>query len=98
VLAGHWRRTLGREITTLDDDCVPQVVEEVPVWSDTPRRAAAILAQLPEQYRRILELRFLKSCTVREAAAELGISVGNAKVLQHRALRRAAQLTEEVDR
>jgi RNA polymerase sigma-70 factor (ECF subfamily) len=97
VLAGHWRRTLGREITTLDDDRVPQVVEEVPVWSDTPRRAA-ILAQLPEQYRRILELRFLKSCTVREAAAELGVSVGNAKVLQHRALRRAAQLTEEVDR
>ena len=98
VLAGHWRRTLGREITTLDDDRVPQVVEEVPVFSDTPRRAAAILAQLPEQYRRILELRFLKSCTVREAATELGVSVANAKVLQHRALRRAAQLTEEMDR
>jgi RNA polymerase sigma factor (sigma-70 family) len=97
VLAGHWRRTLGREITTLDDR-VPQIVEDVPVCSDTPRRAAAILAQLPEQYRRILELRFLKSCTVREAATELGVSVANAKVLQHRALRRAAQLTEEVDR
>jgi RNA polymerase sigma-70 factor (ECF subfamily) len=55
-----------------------------------------ILAGLPEPYRRILQLRFVESCSVREAAAALGISVAYAKVLQHRALRRAAQL--EVDR
>lgn len=45
----------------------------------------------------VLELRFLKSCSVRETAAELGVSVGNAKVLQHRALRWAAPVVEEVD-
>jgi len=28
----------------------------------------------------------------------MGITVSNAKVLQHRALRRAAQLAQEVDR
>ena len=31
-------------------------------------------------------------CTVAEAAQALGISVTNAKVLQHRAMRRAAQV------
>ena len=56
------------------------------------------LATLPEQYRRILELRFLDGCSVREAAAQLGVSVANAKVLQYRALRKAAQAEQEVDR
>jgi RNA polymerase sigma factor (sigma-70 family) len=97
VLAGYWRRTLGREITTLNDD---DDLESVPVEAasaDAAGRAAAVLAELPEHYRRILQLRFLESCSVREAAATLGVSVAYAKVLQHRALRRAAQLME-VDR
>ncbi|MBV9143221.1 MAG: RNA polymerase sigma factor [Pseudonocardiales bacterium] len=95
VLAGYWRRTLGREVTTLTDE---DVLEAVPAQAETPSPAAglaaAILEQLPEPYRRILQLRFLDSCSVREAAAALGVSVTYAKVLQHRALRRAAQLLE----
>jgi DNA-directed RNA polymerase specialized sigma24 family protein len=51
---------------------------------------------LPESYRRILELRFLQGCSVQETATELGVSVGNARVLQHRALRRAAHIAEQV--
>ena len=95
VLAGHWRRTLGREITTFnEDDTLDPVPAGTAASSDTPEQAAAILASLPEPYRRILELRFLESCSVREAAAAMGVSVTYAKVLQHRALRRAAQLWE----
>jgi RNA polymerase sigma-70 factor (ECF subfamily) len=59
-------------------------------------RTAAILGALPDNYRRILELRFLESCSVGEAAVAMGISTANAKVLQHRALRRAAQVAQEV--
>ncbi|HEX6405303.1 MAG TPA: RNA polymerase sigma factor [Pseudonocardiaceae bacterium] len=96
VLAGHWQRTLGREITRIHDD---DVLEPLPVEtvgsSPAGRRAAIILAGLPEPYRRILELRFLDCCSVREAAAALGVSVAYAKVLQHRALRRAAQIGGE---
>ncbi|WP_163549707.1 RNA polymerase sigma factor [Candidatus Frankia nodulisporulans] len=55
--------------------------------------AEQILAALSPRYQQILRLRFLESRTIREAAAELGVSVANAKVLQHRALRKAAQLT-----
>jgi RNA polymerase sigma factor (sigma-70 family) len=93
VLARYWRRTLGLEVTTLDDEHDdPAIADPLSTPSDAPHRAAAILDALPDTYRRILELRFLDSCTVAEAAAALGVSQGNAKVLQHRALRRAAQL------
>jgi RNA polymerase sigma-70 factor (ECF subfamily) len=97
VLAGYWRRTLGREITSLTDaEGLEPVPAETAASSDTAGRAAMILAALPDPYRRILQLRFLDSCSLREAAAALGVSVTYAKVLQHRALRRAAQL--EVNR
>ena len=99
-LASHWRRTLGVPVTSIDpesdlDDFVePGPVEE---QSDAPRRAGRILAALPDRYRRILELRFLEACTIKEAAKAMGVSVGNAKVLQHRALRMAARVRSEDD-
>ena len=64
---------------------------------DAQSAAAAVrrlLARLPDQYARVLELRFLQRLSVAETAARLGISHGNAKVLQYRALRRAALLGE----
>ena len=95
VLASYWRRTLGREITGLtDEDNLESVAADSAGSADTAGRAAVILAGLPEPYRRILELRFLESCSVREAAAAMGVSVTYAKVLQHRALRAAGQLRE----
>jgi RNA polymerase sigma factor (sigma-70 family) len=110
VLAGYWRRTLGREITTISESVASFVAEiGVPAVDGVSTegadsdgstgaagRAARILAELPEQYRHILRLRFLEGYSVREAAAALGVTVGNAKVLQHRALRRAAQLVDGV--
>ncbi|MEU5260929.1 sigma-70 family RNA polymerase sigma factor [Amycolatopsis sp. NPDC021455] len=97
VLAGHWRRTLGREITTLDEERDIAAFEAGAVDPGVLARAEAILGQLPERYGRILRLRFLQACSLKEAAAELGTTVGNAKVLQHRALRQAAQLAEGME-
>ncbi|WP_220386759.1 sigma-70 family RNA polymerase sigma factor [Frankia sp. ArI3] len=101
VLAAHWRRTLGVAVTTLDEDSAQTMFTTVgapagPSALDSPARAEAILAALPDRYARILRLRFLEACTLREAADELGITVGNAKVLQHRALRQAARLGDEM--
>ena len=84
-------------MTTLDEEIPETVFADPPSGHRVPDRVAAILAALPERYRRILELRFLDACSVREAAAELGISVTNAKVLQYRALRLAAQVEQGVD-
>ena len=93
VLAAHWRETLGHEITSIED--IEQPPESEEAISTAPQRVADVLQRLPDNYRRILELRFLQSRSVKESAAELGVSVANAKVLQHRALRLAAQVNEK---
>jgi len=93
VLAAHWRETLGREITSIDD--IEQPPESEEAISTAPRRVADVLERLPDNYRRILELRFLQGRSIKESAAELGVTVANAKVLQHRALRLAAQVNEQ---
>jgi RNA polymerase sigma-70 factor (ECF subfamily) len=100
VLASHWRRTLGSPVTSIDPESdMASLVEPsgTKEQSDAPQRAGKILAALPDRYRRILELRFLEACSIKEAAQAMGVSVSNAKVLQHRALRMAAKIGLEVD-
>src|SRR5216683_2448902 len=55
------------------------------------QRVDSLLATLPESYRRVLELRFLRGYSVRETAQELNLSETNVKVLQFRALNRAGR-------
>ncbi|WAJ46177.1 sigma-70 family RNA polymerase sigma factor [Mycobacterium sp. Aquia_216] len=93
VLAAHWRETLGREITSIEED-IEQPPDSEEAISTAPARVAQVLDNLPDRYRHILELRFLQGNSIKESAAELGISVANAKVLQHRALRLAAQVND----
>ncbi len=100
VLASHWRRRLGQPVTTIDLDTDIRYLSEPSgpeLPSDAPARAGKILGGLPARYRRILELRFLEACSIKEAAQAMHVSVGNAKVLQHRALRMAANLAVEVE-
>jgi RNA polymerase sigma factor (sigma-70 family) len=93
VLAEHWTLHYGAETTLLAEDvATPEApAPPAPDADSGVRRAARVLAALPDHYRRILELRFLRGYSVKEAAHEMDISVTNAKVMQHRALRRAAQ-------
>lgn len=94
VLARYWHRRLGQPVTELPAD-IPAAGLGEELESAAPEQAERILAALPERYQRILRLRFFDACSIAEAAAAMGISVGNAKVLQHRALRRAAGLAAE---
>jgi RNA polymerase sigma factor (sigma-70 family) len=95
VLASHWRRRLGIEVTHIDPDADFDYVAAPLADSGADQRALRILDALPDRYRRILELRFLDSSSIKEAAVAMDISVSNAKVLQHRALRMAARIAEE---
>jgi len=61
------------------------------------RRVETLLGGLPDRYRRVLELRFLQRLSVAETALAMGITSGNAKVLQYRALRKAALLGDATD-
>ena len=97
VLASHWRRRFGLEITQIDPDADLGYEEAPSTDGNTTSRVEKVLGGLPEHYRRVLELRFLDSCSIKEAATVLGISVSNTKVLQHRALRMAARVAEEQD-
>ena len=92
VLAAHWRETLGRQITSIED--IEQPADSEEAISTAPQRVAQVLDRLPDRYRQILESRFLQGNSIKQSAAELGISVANAKVLQHRALRLAAQVND----
>ena len=98
VLASHWRRKLGFPVTLIDPDADIAALDEPPRPDDdggaVRRKAGLILAALPERYRRILELRFIETCSIKEAARAMDVSVSNAKVLQHRALRMAAKIGE----
>lgn len=61
----------------------------------TSDRASRILERLPVNYRRVLELRFLRGYSLKEVAAETGTTVGGVKVMQLRALRAAARLESD---
>jgi RNA polymerase sigma factor (sigma-70 family) len=94
VLARYWHRRLGQPVTELPADIAAADLGPA-LESAAPEQAERILAALPDRYRRILQLRFLDACSIAEAATAMGVSVANAKVLQHRALRRAAGLDAE---
>ncbi len=69
--------------------------EPVPDDGSSAARVRRLLARLPERYARVLELRFLHRLSVAETAERMGVSHGNAKILQYRALRRAALLGDD---
>jgi RNA polymerase sigma-70 factor (ECF subfamily) len=98
VLASHWRSRFGIEVTTLDPDSEIAAASEEGVVGDAGKRAAQILDGLPDRYRHILQLRFLEGQSLKVAARSMNVSLSNAKVLQHRALRLAAGATEGRER
>lgn len=92
TLADHWRlyyKSPRAPLTLLTDarEAPPTPAGE----SASGETLRQVLEQLPEHYRRVLTLRFLDGLTIKETAAEMGITEGNVKVLQLRALRRAAE-------
>jgi len=93
VLADHWRRHYAAREAANELEQLPLDIVANP---DAADRAQRLLSLLPDNFKNILELRFLRGYSVREAATELGVSESNARVLQFRALRRAAQLEREV--
>src|SRR5207244_11405484 len=66
VLAAHWRRRFGIEVTAIEVADERPLSEDLPVESDAPERLAPLRAGLPARYRRIREPRFLWSCSLRE--------------------------------
>lgn len=70
-----------------DDPSVPPVGEFSP-----SNRAQSILAVLPNNYREVLTCRFLLNLSIKDTALRMGLTEANVKVLQYRALKRAADI------
>lgn len=81
--------TIGLHTT---DETVEMSIEREQHDHSKIQEVHAVLQKLPEHYRTVLEYRFLKNYSIKETAEAMNISVSNAKVLQHRALKKAADL------
>ncbi len=91
VLGAFWSVRLGLSESELREDLA--MVPPSPIGSDdSSERARQILAGLSDNYRRVLELRFLHGYSLKEVAAEMKSTVGAVKVMQLRALRAAARV------
>ncbi|TAN32340.1 sigma-70 family RNA polymerase sigma factor [bacterium] len=91
VLGAFWSTRLGLSEAELHEDLVI-AAPVVPAADAGVEAVQRILAQLPDNYRRVLELRFLHGYSLKEVAAEMRSTVGAIKVMQLRALRAAAKV------
>jgi RNA polymerase sigma factor (sigma-70 family) len=91
VLGGFWSTRLGLSEAELHED-LALAVPPGPPSEEHVERAHMILAALSDNYRRVLELRFLHGYSLKEVAAEMRSTVGAVKVMQLRALRAAAKV------
>jgi len=91
VLGGFWSTRLGLSEAELHED-LAMAIPTGPPSEEPAERARRILAGLSDNYRRVLELRFLHGYSLKEVAAEMRSTVGAVKVMQLRALRAAAKV------
>lgn len=94
VLGGFWSTRLGLSEAELRED----LALATPVEAPSPEGEATvqrILGELSDNYRRVLELRFLHGYSLKEVAREMNSTVGAVKVMQLRALRAAAKVRYE---
>src|SRR5438105_3178872 len=93
----HWREKYKLPATPFPDG-LDIAQREAPLDFNRSHRDALvrrILDALPRNYRDVLFYRFLKRYSVKETAAAMELTETNVKVLQFRALRKAAQLGQE---
>ena len=91
VLGAFWSTRLGLSEAELHDD-LALAPPAGPESQESIEKAQRILAALSDNYRRVLELRFLHGYSLKEVAAEMRSTVGAVKVMQLRALRAAAKV------
>ena len=90
VLGAFWSTRLGLSEAELREDLALAAPPPTPS-EDRSETVQQILSKLSDNYRRVLELRFLHGYSLKEVAAEMHSTVGAIKVMQLRALRAAAK-------
>jgi len=97
-IADSWQTANHSEMLTLtgmEDQLIPQLENADLVQKQAEARVQHLLSLLSERERRVLTLRYLQGYSAAEIAAALGTNAGHIRVLQLRALKRAAQLERQ---
>jgi RNA polymerase sigma-70 factor (ECF subfamily) len=97
TVADYWRGYYRHPKSSLEELVevgwdIPDEESSFEANSAVADRVQHILQSLPEQQREVLRCRFLLRLSIKATALKLGMSIANVKVLQYRALRRAATL------
>jgi RNA polymerase sigma factor (sigma-70 family) len=95
VLGAFWSTRLGLSEAELHEDLAVAAPATEPPSEEGAQTVQEILAHLSDNYRRVLQLRFLHGYSLKEVAAEMKSTVGAIKVMQLRALRAAAKVRLE---
>jgi len=101
TIADYWRDHYRHPSSSLDEllDAGWEVTmreEAIATNSYAADRVQRLLRALPQRYREVLHCRFLLNLSIRETASRMGVTEANVKVLQFRALKRAAELEQVV--
>ena len=94
TIADYWRAHY-RRAATHSLEALVEAGWEGPSDADPPQSSVAgrvedILQSLPKRDREVLTCRFLLNLSVRQTAVSMGVTETNVRVMQFRALRRAA--------
>jgi RNA polymerase sigma factor (sigma-70 family) len=94
TIVDHWQVQSQSEMRSLSglEEQVLQSSDTAEASQHAQMRVQHLLGLLPERDRRILTLHYLEGHSAAEIAEALGTSAGHIRVLQLRALRRAAQV------
>ena len=79
-------------ISSPPEVCLDEDGEERTEDNSAAARVERLLEALPVSYREVLTCRFLLNLSLRETARRVGLTLVNVKVIQSRALKRAAEL------
>ncbi len=101
TIADYWRSFYRISVSSLEELLEagwegPASEEQAEFNANPAERVQRILQALPEHYREVLHCRFLLNLSIRDTALKMGLSEANIKVLQFRALKRAADLEKVV--
>lgn len=97
VCVGHLRKRPRTAAASLEDEHVREIADDGPeVWSGMTREVderlvREIVAELPEDYRLVLVLRYFQDLSYDEMVQILGYTLGQVKVKLHRARRAFAR-------
>jgi RNA polymerase sigma-70 factor (ECF subfamily) len=98
TIADYWRNYYRIPTGSLDElsdegwdgSAAGEPAMDSVVSSHPGERVKRLMQALPEHYREVLNCHFLLNLSIRDTATRLGLTEANVKVLQFRALKRAA--------